>query len=354
MDKKKKKPEKKEKKIRAITIIYAIVIFLFAYIVVVGVLIYGFNKNNILVRKTAAIIPYPAALLEYNLISLKSLDDRTDSVKKFYENQDFSSIGMRVDFSTDEGKKRLKIKEKMVLNKMIEDRIIEKEAKKRGIVLTKEMVSQEVDRKMKEYGSENYLKENMARLYGWTIADFEEYIVKPEIYREKLFENIKKSEPSNKKAKEKILEAQKDLENKIGFEEVAKKYSEGESAKDGGSLGWFSADQMLPEIALTAFSLEKGRTSDIIESTIGYHIIKINDTKNENGQAMLKISQMFVRTITIAEWLTNKEKDMKISIPLKDYYWNKNSLSIEFKNEEMKKFEENILQNSPDDASMIF
>jgi len=353
MEHKKVKKNKKET-VEIKTIIYAVIVIILLYLTIIGIAIYGFGIYNNLIRKTASIIPYPAAFLESDWISLDSLNNRTKSVKKFYESQDFSSLGMRVDFSTEDGKKRLKIKEKMVLNKMIEDKIIENEANKKGIILTKEIISQEVDRKMKEYGSENYLKENLMRLYGWSIEDFEEYIVKPDIYREKLFENIQKNDPSSKKSEEKIYAAKKDLENKSDFGEIVKKYSEGESAKNNGSLGWFNTNQMLPEIATAIFSLEKGKTSNIIRSTIGYHIVKIDDKKNENGEDMFKISQIFVRTTTITEWLINQEKNVRISIPLKEYYWDKKSLSVEFKNEEMKKFEENIIQNSSDDVSMAF
>jgi peptidyl-prolyl cis-trans isomerase C len=354
MSEKNKKTEKEEKKIRLATVIYSLLIFALAYIVVIGIFIYGFSKNNALINKTAAVIPYPAAFLGSDFISLKSLNDRTASVKRFYENQDFSSVGMRVDFNTDDGKKRLKIKEKAILNKLIEDKIVEKAAKKRGVFLTQEIISQEVDRKMKEYGSENYLKENLSRLYGWTVEDFENYIVKPDMYREKLSENIKQTDPEFTKAKEKIMKAQSELKSGAGFGETAKKYSEGESAKNSGTLGWFSADQMLPEIAQTAFTLEKGKTSDAIESAIGWHIVKVEDKKNENGTDMVKISQIFVRTKTLGEWLADQEKNLKILIPLKDYYWNKDNLDVEFKDEAMKKFEENILQNPSDDASMMF
>jgi hypothetical protein len=349
-----KKKEKKDRKVKTSTILYSVVVFVAAYLLFIGIMIYGFGKENALTIKSARLIPYPAAFLGYDTIFLGDLNNRTVSVRKFYESQDFSSLGMRVDFNTEDGKKRLQIKEKAILNKMIEDRIIEREAKKRGVVLNSEIISQEVDRKMKEYGSENYLKENISKLYGWTIQDFENYIVKPDMYRDKLAENIKKNDPEYKKAKEKITKAKTELKSGSAFGDVVKKYSEGESAKNSGSLGWFRADQMLPEISQAAFSLEKGKISDIIESAVGYHLIKVEDKKEENGENMLKISQIFVRVSPISEWLANQEKNTKISVPLKDYYWNKDTLTVEFKSEEMKKFEENILQNPSDDASMMF
>lgn len=346
--------KKKEKEVKIPTVIYSIAAIFLVYLASVAVAVYGFGWNNKIIQKTVEILPYPAAISGNHAITLEELNKRTNSVRMFYENQDFSDLGMRVDFNTDDGKKRLKIKEKYILNKLIEDQIMEKEAKKRGLVLTDEIISQEVDRKMKEYGSEDYLKENMARLYGWSIDDFKENIVKPDMYQEKLLQNIRENDSSFKKAKEKIEKAQKELDLKKEFSEVAQKYSEGDSAKNGGSLGWFSSDQMLPEIAEAVVSLDKGKTSVVIESSIGYHIIKMEDKKTEDQKDMFKISQIFVRTETLGDWLGKQEKDMKIYIPLKDYYWDRDSLSVEFRNRDLKDFENNLRKNSPDDVSVMF
>ncbi|HRZ95855.1 MAG TPA: peptidylprolyl isomerase [Candidatus Moranbacteria bacterium] len=354
---KKNKEDKKEiqdKKVGILTIMYAVGTFLAVYIIFAAVAIYIFNADNILIQKTVKIIPYPAAFCNSKIVRISELDSKTESVKKFYENQDFSDLGMRVDFNTEDGQKRLKIKEKYVLNKMIENLIIEKEAKKREIVLTDDIVSQEVDRKIREYGNENDLRENMSRLYGWDIEDFKKNIVKPDLYKEKLTENIRKNEPVFQKAKEKISKAAQDLENKKEFFQVAEKYSEGDSAKNKGALGWFELSQMLPEIAQTVVSLEKGQTSDIMESSIGYHIIKIEDRKSENDKELFKISQIFVRTKNFGEYLAEWEKEARIYVLLKDYHWSKESLMVEFNNAELEGFEKKLRENSPDDVSVMF
>lgn len=351
---KKEEDKKKKSEVRISTIVYGAVVVVLAFLVFTGALVYGFGINNAFTRKVEKIIPFPAALWSFDGITLSELSDKTESVRKFYENQDFSDLGVRVDFNTEDGKKRLKIKEKAVLNKIIEDRIIEKEAKKRGIFITDELVSQEVDRKLNEYGSENYLKENMDRLYGWSIDDFKKNIVKPDIYREKLFESIRENDPDLKKSQEKITKVLEELDSKKDFQAVAEKYSEGESAKNGGDLGWFGAEQMLPEISEVAFSLEKGKTSKIIESSIGYHIIKINDKKTQEDKEMVKVSQIFVRSVSFGDWLAQQEKGMRIFVPAKYYYWDKNTLQVEFNDADLKSFEENLEKNSPDDISVMF
>lgn len=57
------------------------------------------------------------------------------------------------------------------------------------------------------------------------------------------------------------------------FDAVAKKYSDGPFGSRGGNLGWFQKGQMVPQFDTTAFALEPGETSDIVESPHGFHII---------------------------------------------------------------------------------
>ncbi|HZR64275.1 MAG TPA: peptidyl-prolyl cis-trans isomerase [Terriglobales bacterium] len=63
------------------------------------------------------------------------------------------------------------------------------------------------------------------------------------------------------------------------FAELAKKYSEDtDSAKKGGSLGTINPDSPLdPAFEKAAFALPKGGTSDLVQSSYGFHIIHVDD-----------------------------------------------------------------------------
>lgn len=65
------------------------------------------------------------------------------------------------------------------------------------------------------------------------------------------------------------------------FAELAKEYSEDSTASEGGELGKFYEDQMVEAFEKAAFALEKGKTSEIVETMYGYHIIKLNDKGTE-------------------------------------------------------------------------
>lgn len=59
------------------------------------------------------------------------------------------------------------------------------------------------------------------------------------------------------------------------FDELARKYSDdAASAVQGGDLGYFTRGTMVPDFENVAFSLKPGQVSDLVETSMGFHIIK--------------------------------------------------------------------------------
>jgi peptidyl-prolyl cis-trans isomerase D len=84
------------------------------------------------------------------------------------------------------------------------------------------------------------------------------------------------------KVKEKALSV---LEKALGgqdFSGLAKEYSEDISTKDqGGDLGYFPKGRMIEQFEEAAFNMEKGQISDLVKTAYGYHIIKVEDIREE-------------------------------------------------------------------------
>lgn len=81
-------------------------------------------------------------------------------------------------------------------------------------------------------------------------------------------------------AKALIKELDTAKEKQATFIELAKTKSTGPSGKDGGDLGWFELERMVPEFSAAADKLEKGAyTKEPVKTQFGYHLIMLDDKK---------------------------------------------------------------------------
>jgi peptidyl-prolyl cis-trans isomerase C len=70
-----------------------------------------------------------------------------------------------------------------------------------------------------------------------------------------------------------------ELDKGADFAELAKKKSKDPGASDGGDLGFFTKEQMVPEFSEVAFKLDPGKISDPVKSQFGWHIIKVEEKR---------------------------------------------------------------------------
>ena len=87
-------------------------------------------------------------------------------------------------------------------------------------------------------------------------------------------------EKAGKEAEDKIKAAIERLKKGEDFAKVASDVTEDPSGKaNGGDLGYFSKEQMVPEFSDTAFKLEKGQISEPVKTQFGWHVIKVEDKR---------------------------------------------------------------------------
>ncbi len=74
-----------------------------------------------------------------------------------------------------------------------------------------------------------------------------------------------------------------ELKKGADFAELAKKKSKDPGASDGGDLGFFTKEQMVPEFSAAAFKMEPGQLSEPVKSAFGWHIIKVEEKRNRKA-----------------------------------------------------------------------
>jgi peptidyl-prolyl cis-trans isomerase C len=89
-----------------------------------------------------------------------------------------------------------------------------------------------------------------------------------------------------------------ELDKGADFAELAKKKSKDPGASDGGDLGFFTKDQMVPEFSAVAFTLDAGKTSDPVKSQFGWHIIKVEEKRSRQAPGFEQVKGQIETYVT--------------------------------------------------------
>jgi len=85
---------------------------------------------------------------------------------------------------------------------------------------------------------------------------------------------------ASKAAEDKVKNTIERIKKGEDFGTLAKALTEDPSGKqDGGDLGFFTRDQMVPEFSEVAFGLEKGQVSGPVKTQFGWHVLKVEDKR---------------------------------------------------------------------------
>jgi parvulin-like peptidyl-prolyl isomerase len=126
-----------------------------------------------------------------------------------------------------------------------------------------------------EKDMEEYFENHKGDYVRPEMAQVQHILVKPDSGQEE----------DKKTAKSKLLTIRERIQQGSSFAEEASAHSECASgSKSGGSLGWVQRGMILPELDDIVFSIEKGEISDVVETSLGMHILR-KTAEEEGGEA---------------------------------------------------------------------
>jgi peptidyl-prolyl cis-trans isomerase C len=180
-----------------------------------------------------------------------------------------------------------------LVQRLIDLALIDKAAKADGLT-DDEVVQERVARLTLEVMREVY----MERLLAAAVSD-EEVEAR---YQAFLEENPPAEEI---RARHILLETEEEarqviasLDEGADFAELAEERSTGPSSAQGGDLGYFTGEQMVPSFAEAAFALELGSyTSDPVQTEFGWHVILLEDKRPQDPPSLEKVAPQLTQEL---------------------------------------------------------
>lgn len=242
---------------------------------------------------------------------------------------------------------------KLVLDQLIDQRLILQAARKRGVQVSETAVSAEIDRIRKNFGTEeefqqalaqrNLTMEDVRRLLrvNLTVRALLPLVAKVEVPEAEVRKNfdqrraqfdqpeqarvshilIRVEDPKQEeRAKQTILLIQGRLAKGEKFADLARQYSQDPGSKDkGGDLGFFARGAMVKEFEQVAFNLQPGQVSGPVKTQFGYHLILLHEKKPAKKAVYEEVAAQ-IREQLIQErqeslfqkWLTGERKTATI------------------------------------------
>ncbi len=99
------------------------------------------------------------------------------------------------------------------------------------------------------------------------------------------------------------------------FAELAKTHSSCPSANDGGALGTFPREDMIPAFSDVAFALEIDEISEVVETEFGYHVIKVTEHTDAKTSALTEIKDKVasdVKEDLLQKWFQTLVSEAKV------------------------------------------
>lgn len=187
------------------------------------------------------------------------------------------------------------IDRKLLAEAAIEDGLDENQAFQQQINLLREEMLQQAY--LQQQVDAGLTTEALEAAYEQYVADFDGSDAAQEIHARHIL--VTTEDEANA-----LIERLDDGED---FAELAMEASIGPSGPDGGDLGFFKKEEMVPEFGDAAFALEPGETSQAVESPFGWHVIKVEERREASAPAFEEIASQLSNEL--AEKLITEEID---------------------------------------------
>ncbi len=223
------------------------------------------------------------------------------------------------DFKTLAGQEALKSLRQQVLDQLIDDVVIALQAEKEGVKVTDAEFNARLAQTVQEAGGLNKLNDWLAG-HQIQLSDLCTQL-RSEMLGQAMLGRVTGALPTQVEqvhARQILMSAPDQAASVLDqlragkdFAQLARQNSIDEASKaNGGDLGWFPKGVIDPLLEAAAFQIKPGQVSEVIHTSVGYHILKV-----EEHEAMRPLSPELLqhaRSQAFLAWLQAVRETMKI------------------------------------------
>lgn len=252
-------------------------------------------RLDVTVPQLAQWLPWPAAYIDGTTVSVQTLHEVTGGLAALSAKSTTTITPRSV--------------ERLAFEKLTTDTIVEHEINQRKLAVPASAVQASMKDFSAQFGTLAAQVDFIARTYGWSERQFEQYILLPEV-REQILNKALNQDPAalaqaklrSTKLREKIIAKE------IDFSAAARTGSDDPStASNGGDLGWITGDGLDTAIVARLKTLNVGEISEPILTSTGYHLLYLQAVKGATAGKIdtkaFKLAHILIIPVTFSRWL---------------------------------------------------
>jgi parvulin-like peptidyl-prolyl isomerase len=263
--------------------------------------VYTQSPTNDTVRNIVSVVPYPAAVVNWQPVSFQEYLNERDALANYMNN---APQGAEQNLSQED-----------VMDTLLNKVAVEQYAQQNDITLEQSRVDEYSNQVMGTGQQREQFKSQLESTFGWSVEEFENRVVESVVLASQVNEYIQENESIQSERKEIAQNALERVENGEDFDTVAEEVSGQFSAAQGGDIGEVPASELPEQWRDSVEELEVGDHSDVISGTSAYLVFKMNDRvepETEEASPELSLSVIVVPKKTLQEVVDAYLEDAKV------------------------------------------
>jgi parvulin-like peptidyl-prolyl isomerase len=277
-------PSEPEKRSRKYPFLGGLIIGALILLIGATAMVYMRPPTDQIVRSLTNVLPFPAAVVNTEIITIKDFLVEYEAFDSYFKNQAVAA-SRPADAELYEN----------IMKSLIDKRATQQLAEKYNLTLDQPTIDAGMQEAVTGAGGETAFKEQLSKSFGWTEDQFKARVVTPLVLSNQLSEFIAQDATLQAETKAKAQAALDRLTQGDEFASVAGDTSDDPSAKANGDIGTVKLSEMVDPWLSAIKDLKKGERTNIIEDSQHFIIFQLNSRKAIKDDTELGLSAIIVK-----------------------------------------------------------